>query len=77
MSKGSKSRPFSVTAEDFSTRWDAIFSKGKSNVNNVQKETSGPDGSIEGAVSQAGGHDSSGDSQVSANHIAPQSDVTP
>lgn len=77
MSKGSSPRPFSVSAEDFSTRWDAIFSKGKSNVNNVQKETSGPDGSIEGAVSQTGGHDSSGDSEVLANHKSPQSHRTP
>lgn len=77
MSKGSASRPFSVTAEDFSTRWDAIFSKGKSNVNNVHKETSGPDGSIEGAVSQAGGHDSGRDSEVLANHKSPQSHRTP
>lgn len=77
MSKGSSPRPFSVSAEDFSTRWDAIFSKGKSNVNNVQKETSGPDGSAEATVEQARGNDSSGDSEVSANHKSPQSDVTP
>lgn len=72
MSKGSSPRPFSVTAEDFSTRWDAIFSKGKSNVNNVQEKTSGPDGSTEAAAEQARGHDSGGDSTVLANNESPQ-----
>ena len=68
MSKGSIPRPFSVTAEDFSNRWNAIFGKEKSDDVNVQKETSGPDGSIEATVEQARGNDSSGDSEISANH---------
>ena len=68
MSKGSSPRPFSVTAEDFSARWETIFSKGKSNVNNVQEEASQPDGADQGAVSQEGGHDSSGDSTLPADN---------
>ena len=68
MSKGSSPRPYSVNAEDFSTRWNAIFGKEKSDDVTVQKETSGPDGSIEATVEQARGNDSSGDSEVSANH---------
>jgi len=27
MSKGSKSRPFSVTQQEYDTRWDAIFQR--------------------------------------------------
>jgi hypothetical protein len=72
MSKGSASRPFSVSAEDFSNRWNAIFGKEKSDDVNVQKETSGPDGSIEATVEQARGNDSSGDSTVLANDKPPQ-----
>jgi hypothetical protein len=68
MSKGSSPRPFSVTAEDFSARWETIFSKGKSNVNNVQEKTSGPDGSTEAAAEQTRGHDSGRDSTVLANN---------
>lgn len=67
MSKGSSSRPFSVTAEDFSSKWEATFGR-KANVDNVQKETSGPNGSTATVVSQERGHDSSGDSQVSADN---------
>jgi hypothetical protein len=67
MSKGSSPRPFSVTAEDFSTRWEAIFSKGKSNANNVQ-ETRGPDGSSETPVNQVTGSVSSGDRQLPADN---------
>lgn len=73
MSKGSSPRPYSVTAEDFSNRWNAIFGKEKSDDVNVQKETSGPDGSTEATVEQARGNDSSGDSTVLANHKSPQS----
>lgn len=68
MSKGSSPRPFSVSAEDFSARWETIFSKGKSNVNNVQKEASQPDGADQTSVSQEGRHDSSGDSPLSADN---------
>lgn len=68
MSKGSSPRPYSVTTEDFSNRWNAIFGKEKSDDVNVQKETSGPDGSTEATIEQARGHDSSGDSTVLANH---------
>ena len=72
MSKGSSPRPYSVTAEDFSNRWNAIFGKEKSDDVNVQKETSGPDGSIEATVEQARGNDSSGDSTVLADNKPPQ-----
>lgn len=68
MSKGSSSRPFSVSAEDFSNRWDAIFSKGKSNVNNVPKEASGPNGSTPTVTEQDRGSDSSGDCSLFADH---------
>jgi hypothetical protein len=68
MSKGSVSRPFSVTAEEFSNRWNAIFNKGKSNVNNVQEETSRPDGTDKSSVSQEGRHDSSGDSPLPSDN---------
>ena len=67
MSKGSKSRPYSVTAEDFSSKWEATFGR-KANVDNVPKETSGPDGSTPTVVSQERGHDSGRDSQVSADN---------
>lgn len=66
MSKGSSSRPFSVSAEDFSAKWEATFGR-KANVDNVQKKTSGPDGSIEATAKQERGNDSSGDSTVSAD----------
>jgi len=59
--KGSSPRPFSVSAEEFSNRWEAIFSQGKSNVNNVPEETSGPDGSPEADPVTQGGSISSGD----------------
>jgi hypothetical protein len=68
MSKGSSPRPFSVSAEDFSTRWEAIFSKGKSDVHNVQEEASHSDGTNKGSVVQARGSDSSGDSALPANN---------
>jgi hypothetical protein len=70
--KGSSPRPFSVSAEDFSNRWDAIFSKGKSNVNNVPKEASGPDGSTPTVTEQERGRNSSGDRQVSSNDLPTQ-----
>ena len=70
--KGSSPRPFSVSAEDFSNRWDAIFSKGKSNVNNVSKEASGPDGSTPTVTEQDRGSDSSGDRSLSADNQSPQ-----
>jgi hypothetical protein len=73
MSKGSSPRPYSVTAEDFSNRWNAIFGKEKSDDVNFQKETSGPDGSIEAIVEQARGHDSSGDRTLLANNESSQS----
>jgi hypothetical protein len=75
MSKGSASRPYSVTAEDFSNRWNAIFGKEKSDDVNFQKETSGPDGSIEVAVEQARGCNSSGDSTLLANNESSQSPI--
>lgn len=37
MSKGSSSRPFSVTNEEYATRWDAIFGKDNEKKND-QKE---------------------------------------
>ena len=67
MSKGSASRPFSVSAEDFSTRWNAIFGKEKSDDVTVQKETSGPDGSIKATFEQARRNDICGDSEVSSD----------
>lgn len=73
MSKGSSPRPYSVTAEDFSNRWNAIFGKEQSDDVIVQKETSGPDGSAEATVEQARGNDSSGDSAVLANNESSQS----
>ena len=76
MSKGSSPRPYSVTAEDFSNRWNAIFGKEKSDDVTVQKETSGPDGSAEATVEQARGNDSSGDSAVLANNKPTQQDGT-
>ena len=68
MSKGSSPRPFSVTTEDFSTRWEAIFSKGKSNVNNVQQEASGPDCPSQTPVVQVTGSVSSGDRPLPADN---------
>jgi len=67
MSKGSVSRPFSVSSEEFSNRWNAIFSKGKSNVNNVQ-ETSQSNGSTETDTVTQGGSDSGGDSPLPADN---------
>ena len=72
MSKGSSPRPFSVSAENFSARWETIFSKGKSNVNNVPEKTSGPDGSIEADPVTQGGSNSSGDSTLPADNQPPQ-----
>lgn len=66
MSKGSSQRPFSVTAEDFSSKWEATFGR-KSNVDNVQK-TSGSDGSIESIAGKERGRDSSGDSTLSSDN---------
>lgn len=69
MGKGSSPRPYSVTAEDFSSRWDAIFSKkGISNDKSVPKETSGPNGSIEADPVPQGRCDSSGDSTIPADN---------
>lgn len=73
MSKGSSPRPYSVNAEDFSNRWNAIFGKEKSDDVNFQKETSGPDGSIEVTVEQARGCNSSGDSPLLTNNKPSQS----
>lgn len=73
MSKGSSPRPYSVTAEDFSNRWNAIFGKEKSDDVTVQKETSGPDGSAEATVEQARGCNSSGDSTLLTNNESSQS----
>jgi hypothetical protein len=67
MSKGSSPRPFSVSAEDFSNRWEAIFSKGKSNVHNVQ-EASDTDGTHQVTVVQERGSDSSGNSPLPADN---------
>lgn len=67
MSKGSSPRPYSVTAEDFSTRWNAIFGKEKSDDVTMQ-ETSKPDGAHQSAVSQEGRSDSSGDSPLPTNN---------
>ena len=65
MGKGSSPRPYSVSAEDFSSRWDAIFSKkGNSNDESVQKEASGPNGSIEDDPVPKRGSNSSGDSAL-------------
>ena len=68
MSKGSSPRPYSVTAEDFSNRWNAIFGKEKSDDVSVQEKASGPDGSPETTVSQEGRHDSSGDCTLPADN---------
>ena len=73
MSKGSSPRPFSVTTEDFSTRWEAIFSKGKSNVNNVQ-EASGPDCPSQTPAVQVTGSVSSGDCPLPADNKPSQPD---
>ena len=64
MSKGSVPRPFSVSAEEFSNRWEAIFSKGKSNVNNVPEETTDTNGSPKATPVTQGGSVSSGDSPL-------------
>jgi hypothetical protein len=67
--KGSSPRPFAVSAEDFSARWDAIFSKkGNSNDESIQKETSGPNGSIEADPIPKGGSNSSGDRTLPADN---------
>jgi hypothetical protein len=60
MGKGSAPRPYSVSAEDFSSRWDAIFSKKGIQNDDVQKETSGPNGAPEVASEQERWNDSSG-----------------
>jgi hypothetical protein len=61
MSKGSSPRPFSISVEDFENRWNLIFSKGKSNVNNVPEETTDTNGSPEATAVTQGGSVSSGD----------------
>ena len=68
MSKGSSPRPYSVTAEDFSNRWNAIFGKEKSDDVTVQKEACQPDGAHQGTVSQEGRHDSGGDIPLPADN---------
>ena len=68
MSKGSSQRPYSVSAEDFSNRWNAIFGKEKSDDVSVKEKASGPYGSTETTVSQEGRHDSSGDSPLPADN---------
>ncbi len=69
MGKGSSPRPYSVSAEDFSSRWDAIFSKkGIQNDEAISKKTSGPNGSAEVAPVQERGNDSSGDSTLPADN---------
>ena len=67
MSKGSVSRPFSVTAEDFSSKWEATFGR-KANVNNVQQEASGPDCPSQTPVVQVTGSVSSGDRPLPADN---------
>jgi len=67
MGKGSSPRPYSVSAEDFSSRWDAIFSKKGIQNDDIQKEASGPDGTTQVASEQARGNDSSGDCTLPTN----------
>ena len=44
MSKGSTSRPFSVTNEEYSNRWDAIFGRDNEKKNEAQSlESDRPD----------------------------------
>ena len=67
MGKGSSPRPYSVSTEDFSSRWDAIFSKKGIQNDDFQKETSGPNGASEVASEQERGNDSSGNRTLPAN----------
>ena len=68
MGKGSSPRPYSVSTEDFSSRWDAIFSKkGIQNDESVSKEASRSNGTTEVAPEQVRGNDSSGDCTLPAN----------
>lgn len=67
MGKGSSPRPYSVSAEDFSSRWDAIFSKKGIQNDDIQKEASGPDGTTQVATEQSRGDDSGGNRTLPTN----------
>jgi hypothetical protein len=41
--KGSKPRPYSVTQDEYDTRWDLIFGKDKSKDDNTDFEVNDPD----------------------------------
>ena len=60
MSKGSTQRPFSVSNEEYSNRWDAIFGRDNEKENKEKALESGesniscPSGSIDNPEGQAG-----------------------
>ena len=60
MSKGSTSRPFSVSNQEYSNRWDAIFGRDNEKKNEAQDVESDrsldarPSGSIDNPEGQAG-----------------------
>ena len=60
MSKGSTQRPFSVSNEEYSNRWDAIFGRDNEKENkekaleSCESDISCPSGSIDNPEGQAG-----------------------
>ena len=68
MSKGSSPRPFSVSAEDYSAKWEAIFSKGKSNVGFIQEKTDNPASEDQVLTDKEGRRDCCGDSPIPSDN---------